>query len=158
MTLLTGYNGIFNFTDSNSMFFFKKTITNEEDLIPIRVSAGAYEIESLNKEIRSVIIDEGHFTGMVYPFKIKPNFSTLGSIIEISPQGPIISFASGDSMRNLLGFDETILYKEYNSSHNPVDIIPFDNIFHETDIAKGMISTGKRSGIIVNFRLSVSPG
>ena len=54
---------------------------------------------------------------------IKPKFSTSGSIIEISPQGPIISFVFEDSIRSLLGFHETILYKEYNISPSPVDIL-----------------------------------
>ena len=63
-----------------------------------------------------------------------------------------------DSIRYLLGFDATILGKEYNLSTDPVDIISFDNIFIETDIAKRMISKEKRSGIIMKFKLSVSPG
>ena len=90
--------------------------------------------------------------------KIKPNFSTLGSITGISPQGPIISFMFDDSIRYLLGFNARTLFEEYNLSTNPVDIISFNNIFIETDIAKGMIFQGKRSGIIMNFTMSVSPG
>ena len=90
--------------------------------------------------------------------KSNQNFTTLGSILEITPQGPIVSFASDDSMKNLLGFDETILYTKLKSSPNPVDIISFDNIFIETSIAKGMIFKGKRSGIIMIFTMQVSPG
>ena len=37
------------------------------------------------------------------------NFSTLGSIVEISPQGPILGFVFDDSIGNLLGFNESIL-------------------------------------------------
>ena len=47
---------------------------------------GAYEFESLNNEIKRIFIAEEHFTEENYPFLIKPNFSTLGSIIEISNQ------------------------------------------------------------------------
>ena len=32
---------------------------------------------------------------------IKPNFSTLGSIIEIQPQRPIISFVFNDSISKI---------------------------------------------------------
>ena len=39
---------------------------------------------------------------------IKLNFSTLGSIIKIQLQLPIISFVFEDSIRNLLRFNETI--------------------------------------------------
>ena len=63
-----------------------------------------------------------------------------------------------DSIGGLLGFDETILWKEYNLSSNPVDIISFDNIFTEIDIAQGMIFKGKRSGNIHNFTKVVDPG
>ena len=115
-------------------FFFKKTITNEEDFVRITIPAGAYE--NINNEIRRIIIDKGHYTEDEYPFMMKPNFSTLGSIIEKSPQGPIISFIFNDSIRNLLAFFETTFDKEYNLSPNPVDILSFDNNFLEYDIAQ----------------------
>ena len=109
VTFLTGYNGFFNVTNSNNKFYFKKTITNGEGFIQVTIPSGAYEIESLNKEMKRIIIDEGYYTEANYPFTIKPNFSTLGSIIEISPQGPIISFMFNDSVRDLLGFNARTL-------------------------------------------------
>ena len=63
-----------------------------------------------------------------------------------------------DSIGNLLGFDETILWEEYNLSPNPVDILTFDNIFVEYDIAQRMIYKAKRSFIIHNFTMYVDPG
>ena len=157
-TFLTGYNGFFNVTNSNFTFYFKQTITNEEDFIQITIPPGAYEIESLNNEIKRLIIDKGHYTGADYPFMIKPNFSTLGSIVEKKPQGAIIGFVFDDSFKNLLRFSENILYKEYNLSPNPVDIVSFDNIFLECDIAKGIIFKGRRSGPIHNWTMTVHPG
>ena len=112
----------------------------------------------MNKEIKRIIIDEGYHTEANYPFTIKPNFSTLGSIIEISPQGPIISFMFNDSIRDLLGFNARTLYKEYTPSNNPVDILSFDNIFLECNIARGMIFRSKRSGIFHNFTMDDDPG
>ena len=138
-------------------FFFKKSLI-DEDFIQIRIPKGAYELESLNDEIKCIIIDEEHFTESDYPFHIKPNFSTLGSIIEIKPQGPLIGFVINDSIANLLGFDETIIYKENNISPNLVDILSSDNIFIHTDIAQGMIFKGKRSGTIHNFTMDVDQG
>ena len=108
VTFLTGYNIIFNVTISNNRFYFKKRITDVDDFIQITIPPGAYEIESLNNEIRRIIIDEEHLTESDYAFQIKPNFSTLGSIIEISPLQPINSFVFDDSIRNLLEFHETI--------------------------------------------------
>ena len=158
VTFLTGYNGIFNLTNKNNKFYFIKSITDEDGYIQITIPPGAYEIEALNNEIKRIIIDEEYYTEANYPFKIKPNFSTLGSIIEISSQKPAIRFVPDDSIRDLLGFNKTTIYEEYNLSPHPVDIISFNNIFIETDIAKGMIFKGKRTGIIINFTMQVSPG
>ena len=63
-----------------------------------------------------------------------------------------------DSMKDLLGFHAITLYEEYILSPNPADIISFNNIFIETDIAKRMIFKGKRIGIEMNFTLQASPG
>ena len=158
MTFLSGYNGIFNVTNSNNKFYFKKTITDEDGFVQIAIPPGAYEIESLNDEIKRIIIDEVHYTEANYPFKIKPNFSTLRSIIEISPQGPTISFMFDGSIKDLLGFDSITLYEEYNLSTNPVDILSIDNIFLECDIAHGMIFKGRKSNIIHNWTVTVDPG
>ena len=158
ITFLTGYNGIFNVTNSNIKFYFMKSITDKDGYIQIIIPPGAYEIESLNKEIKRIIIDKEHYTESNYPFPIKPNFSTLGSIIEISTQGPIISFVPDDSIRDLQGLNKTKIYEEYILSQNPVDILSFDNIFLECNIAQqGMIFKGKRSGIFHNFTMDVDP-
>ena len=115
-------------------------------------------MESLNDEIKRIIIDKGHYTEAEYLITLKPIFSRLGSVIEIKPQGAIIGFVFDDSIRNLLGFRETILYRKYILSDNPVDILSFDNDFLECDIAKGMLFKGKRSNIIPNWTMTVDPG
>ena len=158
VTFLSAYNGIFNVTNSNNRFYFTKSITDDDHYIMITIPPGAYEIESLNDEIKRIIIDDEHVTPENYPFKIKPNFSTLGSIIEITNQESAISFRLSDSIGSLLGFNNRTIYEEYNLSDNPVDMISFDNIFIECDIAQGMIFRGKRSGIIFNFVMDVDPG
>ena len=157
VTFLSAYNGIFNVTNRNNKIYFKKGLIDEH-FIQIRIPEGAYEIDSLDNEFKRIIIDKEHYTEANCPFHIKPNFSTLGSIIEIKPQGPIIGFVFDDSFGSLLGFDETILFEEYNSSPNPVDILSFVNVFLECVIAQGMIFKGKRSGIIHNFTMDVDPG
>ena len=78
---LTGFKGIFNVTNKNDKFYF----TNRaNEIIMITIPHGAYELESLDLEIKRLIIEEGHNTENFYPFSITPNFSTLGSIIEIT--------------------------------------------------------------------------
>ena len=109
VTFSSAYNGIFNVTNSNNQFYFFKSIS-DDDHIQISIRPGVYEIESLNNEIKRIIIDEGHYTEEEYPFHIKPDFNTLGSIIEISPQGPVVSFAPNNSIRELLGFNKTTIY------------------------------------------------
>ena len=157
ITFLTGYNGIFNITNLNKNFYFKKSFKNGE-FIQISRSPGAYETEALNDEIKRIIIGKCDYSESNYPFNIKLNLSTLGSIMEIYQTGPIISFVKETSIGKLLGFDETIFYNKYNKSNNPVDIMSIDNIFIETNIAKGMIFRGRRTGIIMNFTMQVSPG
>ena len=158
VTFLAGYNGIFNATISSNKFYFKKTINDGDDVIQITKPPGAYEIESLNYEIKRSSSDEGQYSENEYPFTIQPNFSTVGSTIQIQPQGPIISFMFDDSIRDLFGFNSRTIYEEYNISPNPVDILSFDNISLECDIAQGMIFRGKRSGNIQNFTMDVDPG
>ena len=112
----------------------------------------------MNNEIKSLSIDEGQYTEVNYPFTIKPTFSTIGSIIEISSQGPVITFVPDDSIGDLLGFDKTTIFEEYNLSHHPVDILSFDKIFLECNIVRGMFYRGKQSNILHNFTMDVNPG
>ena len=91
--------------------------------------------KSLKNEIRSIIIDEEQFTESEYSFQFKPLFSTLGFIIKLSPQRSTISFVFDDIIRNILGFKEPILYKEYNPSPNPVVIF-----FHMIIFSSNVIS------------------
>ena len=158
VTFLTGYNGIFNITKANKKFYFTKSVSDEDGFVQITISPGAYKLENLNNEIKRVIIDEELYTEANYPFKIRPNFSTLRSIIELSTQAPVIPFVPDDSIRDLLGFNKTTIFEEYNLSPNPVDILSFDNNFIECKIARGVIFLGKRSGIIHNFTMDVDPG
>ena len=129
VTFLTGYNGIFNVTNSNIEFYFTKSISDKDGFVQITIPPGAYEIESLNDEIERNFIEEEHDTEANYPFTIKPNVSTLGSIMEITTQGPVITFVPDDSIGDLLGFNKITIYKKYNISPDPVDILSFDNIF-----------------------------
>ena len=160
VTVLTGYKGTFNVTNKNNKLYFTTSINDDEFNI-ITVPAGTYAFESLNYEIRRIIIKEGYFTEESQAFVTKPNFSTFGSIVEIKPIfiGSQNSFIHINSIkRDLLRFDSVVIYEKYNSTPKPADILSFDNIFHETDIAQGMISKSKRSGIIHNFTMDVDTG
>ena len=62
VTFPTGCNGIFNVTNSTSIFYFAKSITDKDGFIQISIPPGAYEIESLNDETKTINIDESYFT------------------------------------------------------------------------------------------------
>ena len=101
-TFLSAYKDIFDVTNRNNNFYFKKALI-DVDFIQIRIPERAYENESLNDDFERIIIDKEYYTEANYPFTIKPNFSTFGSIITISHQGPIIGFVFDDSIDKLLG-------------------------------------------------------
>ena len=111
VTFLTGDNGFSNVTNSNIKFHFMKLNTDDIGSVQITIPPVAYDVESLNNQIKRIINDEGHYTEAYYPFTMKPSFSTLGCIIEISPQEPIISFMLNDSIRVPLGFHAITLYE-----------------------------------------------
>ena len=52
VTLSTGYNVVFNVTNSNKKFYFAKSITDRGGFVQITMAPGAYEIESLNNELK----------------------------------------------------------------------------------------------------------
>ena len=159
VTFLTGYNGMFNVSNSNKKFYFTKSI-NDDDFSVISIPPDVYELESFNDEKKRLFIKDGYFTEEKSPFINKPNFSTLGSILEIQPNiiGTQITFNRDDSFTDLLGFDSVEIYEKYNLSQKLVVILSFDNIFPEGNIAHGMIFKGKRSGIFHNFTMDVDPG
>ena len=98
-TFLTGCNGIFNHPDKNNKFYFALSITHD-GIYQMNNPKGAYESESLDEEIERIFIVEGLHADEYYPFLIKTSFSTLGSIIETSNEGPLNSFVHDDSLRD----------------------------------------------------------
>ena len=116
-------------------------------------------MESLDAEIKRICINDGRFTEANYPFIIQPNFSTLGSIIEIDVGiGREISFPQDDIIGDLLGFKPKVIHEEFNLSDYPFDILSFDKKFLESDIAQGMFFKGKKTGKVHNFTMDVDPG
>ena len=159
ITFLTGCNGIFIVSNSFNKLYFTKSI-NDGDFSVISVPHGAYELASLNDEIKRILIEDGYCTEENYPFIIKPSCSTLGSIIEVKQNfnGAQFIFTPNESIRDLLGFDSVVIYEKYILSRNPVDILSFGNFFLKCNIAQGMIFQGKRSEIIHKFTMDVDPG
>ena len=154
ITFLTDYNGIFNITEANNKFSY---ITPEKMIVDIEIPKGAYELEAIDLEIKRLMVSNGDSDGETFPITIKPNFNTQESIIEIE-DGWEIDFTYAGTIRTLLGFDARVVSENYNLSDHLVDIISFDNIVVECDIAQGMIINGKRTRVIHNFTMDVNPG
>ena len=111
---------------------------NDDDFNLNNIPPRAYELESLNNEIKQICFTEGYFAELNYPIVFKPNFSTLGSFTEIKLNS-ISNQASctpDDSIRNLLAFKPVVLYEKINLPDKPDDILSFESIFQETDIAQ----------------------
>ena len=90
----------------------------------ITISPGAYEIEYLYKENQRVINEKVYFTEVNYPLVIKPNVSTLASIIENSPgRGRKINFSHDDSLCTFSGNKPTVKHEENNHSEYPVNFL-----------------------------------
>ena len=82
----------------------------------------AYEIESLNKEIKRNFIKEYYFTELDSLLKSRPNFSALGSLIELSRQEPITNFTLDGIINDFLRFIADKGYEKSNLSPSPMDI------------------------------------
>ena len=88
-----------------TIWFPQNQILIKKGFVQTTNPQGAYETENLDNELKRYIIKEGYFTEGDYPFKIKPNFSSLCSVKEISWQKPLISFIPDDSIRDISGFN-----------------------------------------------------
>ena len=58
VTFLPGYNGIFNVTNKNKAFNFATSITGKDGFVYTTIPPGAYELESLNDDIKELFIEE----------------------------------------------------------------------------------------------------
>ena len=112
VTFLTGYDGIFNVTDKTSKFYFNNSSSDIEPSF-IKIAPRVYELENLDAEIKRICINKEHFGEDDYPFKIKHNFSTLGSTIEIDVgMARQVSFMHDDSIRDLFRFKPKVIQEE----------------------------------------------
>ena len=76
ITFLSAYIGIFNVTNRNNKFYFKKALI-DEDFIQIRIPEGAYEIESLNDEIKDLLLIKNIIQKQIIRFQSNQIFQHL---------------------------------------------------------------------------------
>ena len=158
LTFLIPYIGTLNVTNKNNRFIFIFVLEGPEYNV-ISIPPGADELESLKAETKRIFTEDGFILQADYPFKFKPNFSTLENIIETElGRGRQVSFKQDDTLRDLLDFKSKVINDEYNISGYPVDILSFDIISFEANNAEGMIFRGGRTVLLHNLTMDVDRG
>ena len=66
--------------------FFAKSSTDRDDFLQFTIPPDAYDVGSLNYEIKRNNTDEEHFPEAYYPFTIEQKISTSCGFVEISKQ------------------------------------------------------------------------
>ena len=139
--LLT-FNSIPNIDIGNNKFYVGEHI--------LTLPTGSYEIDDIEKELKEQLKLKN------ISFNLKPNNSTLRSIIECSHD---IDFTPKDSIANLLGFSNRILKSnEKHTSENPVHILKVNTLRVECNITTGAYINGQKVHTIHEFFPSVPPG
>ena len=151
VTFLSGFKSIFKVTNKKNKFCCTMS-SSIDDFNQLTVPPGTYGIESLNNEIKRIIGEEFFFTKAKNSFTIKPSFSILGFIVEISSNitGNHFVFTSDYSIRDLLCFRRVILHEEYNL--HIIRLIFYHLIkFYSRQISLTVkFSKDKRTGMIFN--------
>ena len=65
--------------------FYFTTAIDDHNFSELTIAPGAYELENLNEENEHKTFEEEYFKNGIYPCVIKPNFSTLDSLIQSNP-------------------------------------------------------------------------
>ncbi len=119
---------------------------------------GAYEIDQINDEIIRQLSLELDFTDATEsPIILEANSATLHSIMHLE-NGYKIDFTQPNTLRDLLGFDSTILTNSYNYSKNKVNIIDIHRLHLCCDCIVGSLRNGYPSNILFTIVLNEAPG
>lgn len=121
------------------------------------IKKGSYEIDTLNKEIRRLMFDNGDYDETAttvnkrFYITLSINDGTKCSIIFITNPQYRVDFTAPNTMRELLGFGEEILSKPYNESTVGIQASKILSIYVNTNIATGGRSNAKKRPYIFSF-------
>jgi hypothetical protein len=138
------FNSIPNIDKTNNKFYY-----DEDDKV-IEIPEGSYELEDINRYLRTVLHREKIF------LKIKANNNTLkcGIVCEKS-----INFIPKDSIGRLLGFSERKLKPNVpNTSDFGVSILKVNSISIDCNIVSSSYRNQRAVHILHNFFPLVAPG
>jgi hypothetical protein len=140
-------NYLVNIDENNQLFIYSidKGVTWKTIKIPI----GAYELSSITAEITRQMKNNGANSDFI---KIESNLNTFSSIIEISNDNYQVDFSRDKTLRDLLGFNATVLSKGKNESPKTVQITSAKAInVHCSLVHQSYDSSGIESDIIYSF-------
>src|SRR5579863_7915947 len=161
---IEAYNTIPNIIEGKNNLF---KYFNGQNWKVISMQTGAYELDSINNEIKRQMKINGDNPDII---TVSAEVSTLRSIVNILSVAEAaeaagaagaaeykVAFEEG-SIASLLGFSDGELNPGYNLSPNIVDIMPINTILVNMDIIQGSYVNGNASPTIYAFYPSVSPG
>ena len=152
---ISTYNTIANVTSSNNKFKYFNGATWKT----LTIGVGSYELTDLSNEvIRLMKVNNDYDTANDKPYLwFEPNLSRLTTELHLE-NGYKVDFNIPNSIGNILGFNKTIVDKNYNESPNPINIINVNSILIHCDLVQSSYYNGKPSNIIYSFPINSDPG
>lgn len=156
-------NAFANVDESNNIFRYSTDSgANWKDL---KIQTGAYEIETLNKEIRRLMYDNGDYNTTAktldkrFYIILSHNEASQHSVILISNTEYQVDFTIPNTIGEMLGFGEEILKKPYNESRGGIKMDKIDSILVNTNITSGGYFNNTKRPYIFRFNPNkVAPG
>lgn len=150
-----------NIGENNNKFYYRiakkhRAITDvslyEGEIRVITLEKGAYEIESLNNEIKRQMVEKQHLTDLKDPaFNMSINLSVFKVVIQLDPLKIGVDFTQPKSFRELLGFRPKVLIQPYNLADDTAQITTASSILVKCSIVQGSYHNGEESNILFSF-------
>jgi hypothetical protein len=150
---LTTSNYLVNISEKNNKFIY--SVDGGVKYITIKIETGAYEITSLESEIKRQMTLNKHYnansTPSSYYINIGVKLETFHSFIDITDDKYKVDFTKPNTIRELLGFESKLLGKGYNISDNTVQITKSPIMTLHSDLISNSYHNGIEDNILYSF-------
>jgi hypothetical protein len=162
------YNTYYNVTLTNNQFSY----TNSSGAVrTFTITPGAYQVSDINAYIQSQMFTNGDYTtnattGLItYGISISANLNTSKCIITLAA-GYSVNFTIPNSIRNVLGFNSTVINSSTNTSQNIIQIQNFNILCVNCDLVSNSYLNTTSSNILrvisntlvpVGYKIIVEP-
>jgi hypothetical protein len=151
-----------NIRENNNKFYYTIPVTSQGKTSwqtqTITLEKGAYEIESLNNEIKRQMVERKHLTDMKdSSFNITINLSIFKVAILQDPNKMRVDFNKPNTFRDLLGFRPRELTQVYNLADATAQITTASSILIKCSITQGSYHNGEESNTLFSFPSYVVP-